>query len=436
MHETQPAYDAMAPSQDALLSTPRHRQPLPLKEKSQEECRRRNRGSFMAVMDPYIAARCEKPESDSVSVADVDWLDWRSWLSAFAAAVPLFLLSYSSCVSYAHLITSGAQGYPVRAVVLTSMHLVSSGITGIILPLHSKCPLIIPSADISVTIFYQKIVVDIATAAAEDGTLSPEAVAATVMLALPLNTLLVSLVFYIVGSQKATVAVSYLPYPVVAGFLGSIGLAILLGSFAVLEEGISGFGGIAQAAMDRPFPLTCAAVMAIGSMLLKYAGLPARVLAVLPTLTTMVVFWLYVVFCGVSLEEWREDGWLFPYASFEPFWSLWSDQKPLLVVGSLLPPRIATFLGLGFVLVLSLTLRIAGIEGSTGSAMNVDEEVKWTGLASACAGAFGTVIGSHSPGLTTFNVEAGSSNVKAAVGRLREEKSSEPISDRHTAYLE
>ena len=31
MHETQPAYDAMAPSQDALLSTPRHRQPLPLK---------------------------------------------------------------------------------------------------------------------------------------------------------------------------------------------------------------------------------------------------------------------------------------------------------------------------------------------------------------------------------------------------------------------
>ena len=32
--------------------------------------------------------------------------------------------------------------------------------------------------------------------------------------------------------------------------------------------------------------------------------------------------------------------------------------------------------------------------------------------------------------------EAGSSNVKAAVGRLREEKSSEPISDRHTAYLE
>ena len=64
---------------------------------------------------------------------------------------------------------------------------------------------------------------DIVTAAEADGTLSKEMVAATVMLALPVNTLLMSLVFYLVGEQKLTMVVSYLPYPVVAGFLGSIG---------------------------------------------------------------------------------------------------------------------------------------------------------------------------------------------------------------------
>ena len=117
----------------------------------------------------------------------------------------LLRLSYSSCVSYAHLIVSGAYGYPIRAasppkgpldkhelskrdhrsvilttwgpqVVITSMHLFSSGLTGLILPMRSnmailaphcgihsilqvsgKCPLIIPSADISVTMFYQMI---------------------------------------------------------------------------------------------------------------------------------------------------------------------------------------------------------------------------------------------------------------------------------------
>ena len=105
-------------------------------------------------------------------------------------------------MSYAHLIVSGAYGYPIRAarawksgfgsvavhdgmssrgvpwgpkVVITSMHLLSSGLTGLILPMRStmailapcsghsilqasgKCPLIIPSADISVTMFYQMI---------------------------------------------------------------------------------------------------------------------------------------------------------------------------------------------------------------------------------------------------------------------------------------
>jgi len=144
-------------------------------------------------------------------------------------------------------------------------------------------------------------------------------------------------------------------------------------------------------------------------------GLPARVLAVAPTLVTLVLFWTAVMMWGASLEEWRQAGCLFPMADFEPFWSLWSDQRLSAVSWTLLPPRVATFLGLGFVLVLSLTLRIAGIEGSTGSTINVDEEVKWTGLASAAAGCCGTVIGSHSPGLTTFNVEAGSTTAQAAV---------------------
>ncbi|CAE7313897.1 unnamed protein product [Symbiodinium necroappetens] len=373
--------------------------------------KRQQQRSIMAVMDPYNPPASKKrADGGRLSLRD-----WKSWLSAFSAAVPLFLLSYSSCVSYAHLIVSGAYGYPIRAVVITSMHLFSSGLTGLILPMRSKCPLIIPSADISVTMFYQMIVMDIVKAAADDGTLSPEAVAATAMLALPVNTILMSLVFFLVGEQKATVVVSYLPYPVVAGFLGSIGLAIFVGAFAVLEDGLSGFSGIAQAAHDKPWPLFCAVGMALSSILLKYAGLPARVLAVAPTLTTMVVFWLCVAFSGLSLEEIRQDGWLFPAASFEPFWSIWTEQHPSQVVLHLLPPKLATFLGLGFVLILSLTLRIAGIEGSTGYMIGVDEEVKWTGIASGIAGCCGTVIGSHSPGLTTFNAEAGSTTLQAAV---------------------
>eukprot|EP00931_Biecheleriopsis_adriatica_P069422 TRINITY_DN43274_c0_g1_i1.p1 TRINITY_DN43274_c0_g1~~TRINITY_DN43274_c0_g1_i1.p1 ORF type:complete len:919 (+),score=156.20 TRINITY_DN43274_c0_g1_i1:40-2796(+) len=386
--------------------------------------------NFMAVEDPFGPPARQTSDSlasfgppsrqasgpAEVKGSETGWLDLQSWSSACFAAIPLFLLSYSSCVSYAHLIVSGAWGYPVHAAAVTSMHLFSSGLTGLILPLCSKCPLIIPSADISVTIFYQKVVTDIVAAAAAEGILSAESVAATVMLALPLNTVLMSLVFYFVGEQKATLVVSYLPYPVVAGFLGSIGFAIFLGSFQVLADGLSpGCAGVVEMLQSRPWHLSAAVGMAVSSYLLRFVGLSARVLAIAPTMFFMVAFWLVVLGAALPVDQLREEMWLFQASSFEPFWSIWTAQKPSMVSWTLVPPRASTFLGLGLVLVLSLTLRIAGIESSTGAIMGIDDEVKRTGLASAVAGLCGTVIGSHSPGLTTFNMDAGSITFHTAI---------------------
>ncbi|CAE7751543.1 unnamed protein product [Symbiodinium pilosum] len=92
----------------------------------------------MAVMDPFNPPASKKRATEQQTAFLHSCYTRRSWLSAFSAAVPLFLLSYSSCVSYAHLIVSGAYGYPIRAVVVTSMHLFSSGLTGLILPLRSN----------------------------------------------------------------------------------------------------------------------------------------------------------------------------------------------------------------------------------------------------------------------------------------------------------
>eukprot|EP00928_Gymnodinium_smaydae_P044080 TRINITY_DN29429_c0_g1_i1.p1 TRINITY_DN29429_c0_g1~~TRINITY_DN29429_c0_g1_i1.p1 ORF type:complete len:919 (+),score=86.70 TRINITY_DN29429_c0_g1_i1:49-2757(+) len=378
--------------------------------------------SAMAVSDPFDRRTISKKvtfgraASKHMEVTRHTWTDMRAWLEASSAAIPLFLLSYSSCVSYAHLITSSAYQLPVRAAVVVSMHLFSCGLSGIFLPLKSKCPLIVSSADISVTIFYQHIVSDIVTAAASEGYLSSESVAATILLALPLNTVLMSLVFYVVGERRATVAVSYLPYPVVAGFLGSIGYAIFAGSFSVLKDGITpGVPGIIELYETRPYQLACAVTAAVGALFLKRCNIPARALAIAPGFTSLSLFWVVALLSGQSSSDLRNAGWLFQESSFEPFWTLWSEHHLQLVSPGLLAPRLGTFLGLGLVLTLSLTLRIAGIEGSTGAAMGTDEEVKATGLVNVGMGMCGAVIGSHSPGLTTFNLEAGSTTVHAAI---------------------
>ena len=190
-----------------------------------------------ATPDPYDQARMtqadfmEDETPRMLGSAVFSMHGWGDLLPLLSSALPLLLLSYSSCVSYAQLIVVGS---PVSSSIVATMHLVSAGLTGLILPLRSQCPLIVPSADITVTMFYQLVVHDVVRKAGEAGVFSEGQVAATALLALPVNTVLMSLIFWWVGRQKATVAVSYLPYPVVAGFLGTIGWAIFAGSFSVI----------------------------------------------------------------------------------------------------------------------------------------------------------------------------------------------------------
>jgi len=268
-------------------------------------------GSFMATMDPFSRAPSEMPITteqagsqmfgDSPSKAHrrltatfADIGSSGSWMSAVGVSIPLVLMSYSCCVSYAQLITTGS---PVSANIVTEMHLFSCGLTGLVLPLLSNCPLVIPSADISVTLFYATIVQDIVRSAARvvEGGLTQETVAATATLALPFNTILLSAVFYWVGSKKATVAVSYLPYPVVAGFLGSIGFAIFAGSFAILSTTgavVAIPAGLPELASEVPWQLLCAIAMALSSLLLRVCRFSAQFIAIAPLGVALASFWL------------------------------------------------------------------------------------------------------------------------------------------------
>jgi len=380
-------------------------------------------GHVLATPDPFTRVRRREPSAvSSMSSVRVSrhlmefGSDLSSWVVACSAALPLFLLSYSSCVTYAQLIVTGS---PVNANIVTAMNLVSCGLTGIVLPLRSQCPLIIPSVDITVTLFYACVVQDVVKRAASVvGGLSEEEVAATAAMALPVNTILMSLAVWWVGRKKATVVVSYLPYPVVAGFLGSIGWAIFAGSFAVLSvsgESISTPTGLSKLAQERPFQLLCAITMALAALLLRSCRIPPRIVAVAPMTLAFIAFWCWVLISQCPLDEFRRTGWLFPATWQQPFWEVWTGQSPELVHWPAVIAHPSTFAGLGMVLVLSLTLRISGIEGSTGMVIDVDEEVKWTGIASAAAGLCGATIGSHSPGLTTFNQEAGSKDVRPAL---------------------
>jgi len=137
---------------------------------------------------------------------------------------------------------------------------------------------------------------------------------------------------------------------------------------------------------------------------------------VAPTILAMTVFWLvWKIIVPDVIKSSEGPEWLFESDSFQAFWQMWTSQSPLEVSPQLLVPRPLTFLSLGSVLLVSQALRIAGIEGSTGMILDLDREVKVAGVANLCAGLSGGIISSHSPGLTAFNMSAGSSDGRASI---------------------
>jgi len=270
--------------------------------------------------------------------------------------------------------------------------------------------------DITVTIFYQKLVNDVVASANLVGNVPSHVVAATAALALPFNTVLMSLILYTLGEKRAMVIVPYIPYAVIAGFLGTIGWEIFSGSFAVLVgEPVTLPSGLVDLILAQPLQLACAvAMVGCGTVLRKLGALP-RIVAFAPMALSLFGFWLVVLVLNVPMEELHRSQWLFPAEGLLPFWNVWAGQDLSAVNWSLISPRVSTFFGLGFILVLSLALRIAGIEGSVPVPVDIDEEVKWTGITNIMTGLCGGVIGSHSPGLTVFNFEAGSSDAYASI---------------------
>jgi len=371
----------------------------------------------MATVDPMTVqfSIYDEPQSTDMRISRMEMIGGGHALELIKVVVislPLFLLSYSSCVSYAKLIATGSE---LETEVVAAMHLFSSGIAGILLPMMSRCPLVVPSADMASTIFFQQIVKDIVSQAIEAG-ISQEEAAATALLALPLNTILLGLVLYAIGKSKQTFAISYLPYPVVAGFLGTIGLAIFSGGFAVLaDEAIHFPKDLPALANQEPHQLASAALMALGSMALTRTRIPPTLTAILPMVFAMGGFWIWVLTTGQDMNDLRGSKWLFPLSDPMPFWRVWTVQDFDAVHFSILAPRFCTFCGLGVVLVLSLVLRIAGIEDLTGCVLDIDAEVKSAGIGCFGTGMFGTVIGSHSPGLTMFNAKSGRTDVSVAI---------------------
>jgi len=332
----------------------------------------------------------------------------RGRLEDLSAGAICSVLSIAYSLSYATLIFSGPLsqwlGY---GMVVT---LLSASVGTFVIGLRSSLPFTIAGPDSStsvvmaalVTAFVQRLVAEGAT----------EDLLQRAIIVMALSTALTGTLLLALGATRAGRAIRFVPYPVIAGFLGATGWLIVVAG-AQLATGQS----VTDNTLGALFDLLIGAKFLAGAALAIALFLAQRYLPssfALPgtLLAGVAVVHIGLLSSGITLVEAQADGWMFSPQTHVGLTSPWHSDELRQLPWELLPSLFGNLVSVMFVTAITMLLNTSAIELATQREADLDRELKWHGIANLLIAALGGYVSITSMSRTTVNYLAG------ATGRL------------------
>lgn len=313
------------------------------------------------------------------------------------------------CISMAALIFSARLSNHLPAGM--GIFLVSTIIIGLIVALKSDYPgNIAHPKSISGAIF-----AIMGASAVASAKVSPSEVLPTLLAAIMTTTLFAGLFFYLMGRLQFGNLTRYIPYPVVGGFLAGTGWLIVKGSMTVLVGAPVGlkdfFALLGPDLLSKWLP---GAVFGVALIVIQRRRQHFLIIPAAMALA-FAAFYLYLWLSGMPVQRAFDNGFM-----MGPF-----ESGSLLRLPDLRALSTANF---GFLLeqtgnmmaiivlsTISLLLNYSGLELSTGRDIDLNRELKVTGVANLAAGVFGGTIGYNSLIFCVLNHKAGASGRLASI---------------------
>ena len=303
------------------------------------------------------------------------------------AGVLLGTLIAAECLSYASLIYTGSLHHHMLFGVTGS--LLGSGILLVIMACFSSSKISIAATQEIFALIVALVAVSIVKNFQSNGIQSDPL--PTILCAIAIMAMLLGLSMYILGIMKLGKLVRYLPFPVIGGFLAGTGWLIfvstmesLTGSYSVLETGLKILEGnhylvwlipllfgvtILIAEHITPNPLTFPIVLVGG----------------------LFVFYGYLVITGTTVNQAIEANWMLGHFSSKTFPLIPNIELQHGVQWQLLGEHVGDYFAVTILGIISLLLNISGFEMSSKQNMDIDRELKYTGIANICA----SIVGGH-----------------------------------------
>lgn len=216
------------------------------------------------------------------------------------------ILTIPGLYGYAAIIYR-AQPFQAEIDALSRLVLLSSVVHQVIFSLRSSLKFSIGQVQDAGLIFLSTMASSIA------GSANSENILPTTVVTLSLSTFALGVVVYCVGRLRLATLVSYLPMPVVGGYLAFIGyfcfiagLGLAVGRDIATLSDFSKLWDVEAAILSTPAVLGGLGLSLLSKMELHWLALPTAIIAM------PCVFYAVVYFAGATLEDARNHGWINP----------------------------------------------------------------------------------------------------------------------------
>ncbi len=237
------------------------------------------------------------------------------------------------------------------------------------------------------------------------------AVLATVVAAVALTTLAVGAGTWLLGHFRLSRFIRFIPFPVIGGFLAGSGWLILVGGI----DAIAGahFAGAPLALLSEPTMasrlLSAAGLIAAIALVRRLSGgwrlaLPATIAAAL------ALFNLVVWLAAIPHATLRAEHWLMALAPGHALWPPLLPADLALVDWRVIGAQTLGLATIPLLAVIATLMNATGIELDARRDLDLDRELRATGIANLIAGAGGGTPGYHSLSSTVLASRLGAAN--------------------------
>ena len=234
-----------------------------------------------------------------------------------------------------------------------------------------------------------------------------ETAALTVAAAIFISTVITGAVLAGLGALRLGALVRFIPYPVICGFLASVGWLLCLGAlktlagFAVTAASLSALFELRVMAHWVPGAAFALAALVVMHRIKHYAAMPLLMLA------TVCCFYLVLLSSGMSVGKAQHSGWLVDIGSTANFLKVLTFKAASEADLGLIALQAGSIATVIVVTAVALLLNSSALELAAGREIDLNRELKVSGIANVLAGLSGGMVGFASVNISKFVLNIG-----------------------------